>query len=97
MGHQRLGKLPTHRYLPDIVRYLVKGGTPTAHLVEQITEVGRDALKRALKDPVFVEALWLLIRLPQAAASRDFGAALAENGMGAQRPTSVAELDRPRA
>ncbi len=92
MGHQRLGKLPTHRYLPDIVRYLVKGGTPTAHLVEQITEVGRDALKRALKDPVFVEALWLLIRLPQAAASKDFGAALAEIGMGAHRPTSVAEL-----
>lgn len=92
MGHQRLGKLPTHRYLPDIVRYLVTGGTPTAHLVEQITEVGRDALKRALKDPVFVEALWLLIRLPQAAASRDFGAALAEIGMGALRPTSVAEL-----
>ena len=83
MGHQRLGKLPTHRYLPDIVRYLVKGGTPTAPLVEQITEVGRDALKRALKDPVFVEALWLLIRLPQAAASRDFVAALTEIGMGA--------------
>jgi hypothetical protein len=34
MGHQRLGKLPTHRYLPDIVRYLVTGGAPTAPLVE---------------------------------------------------------------
>ena len=92
MGHQRLGKLPTHRFLPDIVRYLVTGGTPTAPLVEQITEVGRDALKRALKDPVFVEALWLLIRLPKTAASQDFGTALAEIDMGAQRPTSVAEL-----
>ena len=79
MGHQRLGKLPTHRYLPDIVRYLVTGGAPTAPLVEQVTEVSRDALKHALRDPVFVEALWLLIRLPQAAASRDFGAALAVN------------------
>lgn len=49
MGHQRLGKLPTHRYLPDIVRYLVTGGTPTAHLVEQITEVGRDALMDLLR------------------------------------------------
>ncbi|GAA0283500.1 hypothetical protein [Rhodovulum strictum] len=57
MGRQRLGKLPTHRYLPDIVRYLVTGGTPTAHLVDQITEVGRDALERALKDPVFMETL----------------------------------------
>ena len=92
MGHQRLGKLPTHRYLPDIVRYLVTGGAPTAPLVEQVTEVSRDALKRALRDPVFVEALWLLIRLPQAAASKDFGAALADLGMGARPPTSVTEL-----
>ena len=40
-----------------------------------MTEVSRHALKRALRDPVFVEALWLLIRLPQAAASKGFGAA----------------------
>lgn len=92
MGHQRLGKLPTHRYLPDIVKYLVSGGTPTANLVEQVTEVGRDALKRALKDPVFIEALWLLIRLPQAAASKDFSTALADIGMGAHAPASVPEL-----
>ena len=57
MGHQRLGKLPAHRLLPEIVRYLVTGGTPTADLVDQVTEVGRDALKLALKDPVFIEAL----------------------------------------
>lgn len=72
MGHQRLGKLPAHRLLPEIVRYLVTGGTPTADLVDQVTEVGRDALKLALKDPVFIEALWLLLRIPQAAASDDF-------------------------
>ena len=92
MGHQRLGKLPTHRYLPDIVRYLVTGGSPTEILVDQVTEVGRDAMKRALKDPVFVEALWLLIKLPQAAASKDFGPALLDIGMGMQPPGSVAEL-----
>lgn len=92
MGHQRLGKLPTHRYLPDIVRYLVSGGTPTGILVDQVTAVGQDALKRALKDPVFVEALWLLIKLPQAAASKDFGAALRDIGMGMKPPGSAAEL-----
>lgn len=32
MGHQRLGKLPAHRLLPEIVRYLVAGGTPTEDL-----------------------------------------------------------------
>mgnify|MGYP001545961500 CR=1 FL=1 len=61
MGHQRLGKMPAHRLLPEIVRYLVAGGTPTEDLVDQVTEVGRDALKRALKDAVFIEALWLAL------------------------------------
>lgn len=81
MGHQRLGKLPASRRLPEIVRYLVTGGTPTADLVDQVTEVGREALKSALKDPVFIEALWLLVRMPQAAARKDFVTALAEIGI----------------
>jgi hypothetical protein len=71
MGHQRLGELPAHRLLPEIVRYLVEGGTPTADLVDQVTQVGQDALKRGLKDPVFVEALWFLIWIPQAAGTAD--------------------------
>lgn len=81
MGHQRLGKLSAHRLLPEIVRYLVPGGTPTEDLVDQVTEVGRDALKLALKDPVFIEALWLLVRVLQATASKDFPARLRELAM----------------
>ena len=45
MGHQRLGKLPAHRLLPEIIRYLVAGGTPNQELVDQVTEICRDALK----------------------------------------------------
>ncbi len=70
MGHQRLGRLPALRLLPQIVRYLVTGGTPTGDLIDGVTDVGQQALERALRDPVFIEALWLLIRLPQAAAAR---------------------------
>jgi len=81
MGHQRLGTLPAHRLLPEIVRYLVTGGTPTEDLVDQVTDVSRDALKLAVNDPVFIEALWLLVRVPQAAASKNFQAALAELGV----------------
>ena len=92
MGHQRLGKLPAHRLLPEIVRYLVTGGTPTEDLVDQVTEVGRDALKLALKDPVFIEALWLLVRVPQAAASKDFPARLRELGMAGVPPTSLSDV-----
>jgi len=72
MGHQRLGRLPAHRLLPDIVRYLVAGGTPTEDLVQQITEIGQDSLAHGLKEPVFIHAIWLLVRIPQAMASPDF-------------------------
>jgi hypothetical protein len=92
MGHQRLGKLPAHRLLPEIVRYLVTGGTPTEDLVDQVTEVGRDALKLALKDPVFIEALWLLVRMPQAAASEDFPISFEYLGMEGTAPTSLSDV-----
>lgn len=92
MGHQRLGKLPAYRLLPDIVKFLVDGGTPTDDLVDQVTEVGRDALKLALKDDVFIEALWLLVRMPQAVASDDFPASLGELGMADMAPTSQSNV-----
>lgn len=92
MGHQRLGKLPAYRLLPDIIRFLLDGGSPTEEVVDQITEFGREALNFALKDDVFIEALWLLIRLPQAAASKDPTAALAELGIKGSALTSVADI-----
>ncbi len=92
MGHQRLGKLPAHRLLPEIVKYLVTGGTLTEDLVDHVTGVGRDALKLALKDPVFIEALWLLIRMPQAAASKDFPISLEDLGIAGMAPTSMPDV-----
>ena len=91
MGHQRLDKLSNHRHLPDSFRYLVTGGAPTAPLVEQVTVLSRGALKHALRDPVFAEALWLLITLLQADASKDFPVAQAYMNMGAQRQASMAK------
>ena len=92
MGHQRLGKLPAYRHLPEIIRYLVDGGTPTEEIVDQITKFGQEALSFALKDDVFIEALWLLIRLPQAAASKDPVVALAELGIKGSQLSSIAEI-----
>ncbi len=71
MGHQRLGKLPAHRLLPEIIKFLVSGGTPTDDLVDQVTDFGKDALQETLKDPVFIRALWLLVRIPQAMAAEN--------------------------
>jgi hypothetical protein len=92
MGHQRLGKLPAHRLLPEIIRYLVAGGTPTKDLVDQVTEICRDALKLALKDPVFIEALWLLVRIPQAAGSGDFLNGLRELGLPVATSPSLSDM-----
>jgi hypothetical protein len=92
MGHQRLGRLPAHRLLPEIVRYLLDGGTPSVDLVDQVTEVGRDALERAVRDPVFIEALWLLVRMPQAASSSSLGDGLAEIGIKGGQPESLSGL-----
>lgn len=92
MGHQRLGKMPAYRLLPEIIRYIVDGGTPTEAVADQITEFGREALQFALKDDVFIEALWLLIRLPQAAAAKDPPTALGEIGIDGATPSSVSEI-----
>ena len=92
MGHQRLGKLPAYRLLPEIIRYLVDGGMPTEDIVDQITKFGQEALQFALKDAVFIQALWLLIRLPQAAASKDPVAALAELGIRGSPFSSINDI-----
>ena len=92
MGHQRLGRLPASRLLPEIVRYLVEGGTPTADLVEQITEFGRDTLKHAIADPGFIEALWLLIRFPQAVADRTYPESLRVLGMPERATRSLSDI-----
>ena len=92
MGHQRLGKLPAHRLLPEIVRYLLDGGAPSGDLVDQVTEVGRDALQRAVKDPVFVEALWLLVRMPQVAFTTSLADGLSSLGLQGSRTLTLPDL-----
>jgi hypothetical protein len=92
MGHQLLGKLPAHSSLPEIIRFLVTGGTPTDDLVDQITDFGKDALKEALKDPVFIRALWLLVRIPQAMAAEDSVPALQSIGLDGGEYASVADI-----
>lgn len=92
MGHQSFGKLPAHRLLPEIVRYLVEGGTPTDDLVDEVTDFGHKALELALNDPVFIHALWLLIRVPQAAGSGDFLSALRALGLSVDTNPSMPDL-----
>jgi hypothetical protein len=92
MGHQRLGKLPARRNLPAIVKYLIDGGKDSKFLVDEITKYASNALKLAVKDPVFVEALWLLIRLPQAAAEENPIQSLSKLGFDFSAITSSSDV-----
>jgi len=92
MGHQRLGKLPAYSSLPEIIKFLVDGGTPTADLVEHITDLSKNALKDAINDPVFIKAFWLLLRIPQAMAQEDAAVALKEIGLEGGGYATVADV-----
>jgi hypothetical protein len=81
MGHQRLGRLPATRNLPEIISLLLEGSDATDVLVDEVTRFCGQALLRALHDPAFIEALWLFVSVPQAAAAEDFRVALAELGL----------------
>lgn len=91
MGHVRLGKLPTSRKWRDVVAYLVAGDVDVTGLANAIFKAAEKAMKRAANDPAFVEVCWLLIKIPQAAKSGDFAAALAE--IGIEAPSAPSLLD----
>ncbi len=91
MGHVRLGKLPTSRKWKDVVAFLTAGDVDVSALANAIFKAAETALKRATQDPAFVEVCWLLIKIPQAAKSEDFAAALKE--LGIEAPSGPSLLD----
>jgi len=91
MGHVRLGKLPTSKKWKDVVAYLAGGDVDVSGLADAIFKAADKALKQASKDPAFVEVCWHLIKIPQAAKSADFAAALKE--LGIQVPATPSLLD----
>lgn len=91
MGHVRLGKLPASQKWKDIVAYLAAGDVDVGHLANAIYKATEKALKRAATDAAFVEVCWLLIKIPQAAKSADFAAALKE--IGIEGPPAPSLLD----
>lgn len=81
MGHQRLGSLPASKKLPEIIHLLVDGTASTTELVDAITKATEAALSRAIKDQAFVEALWLLMKIPRAAQAGNISDALRAIGV----------------
>lgn len=92
MGHIRLGKLPATRRWREVVAFLTEGEVDVADLADAVARASDKSLKQAIRDPAFVEALWLLIKIPQAAKSGNFAAALTQIGITVPVNPSIADL-----
>lgn len=75
MGHIHLGVLPRSKKWRDVV-VLLEGDTATDSVIAASARAAERDLLDAARDPVFVEAVRLLLSIPLAARSADFGDAL---------------------
>ena len=80
MGHTTLGVLPKTRYWTDVVDLLAHGAA-TKDIVAASARAAERDLLGASSDPVFVETVRLLLEIPAAARSTDFGDALRVIGL----------------
>jgi hypothetical protein len=93
VGHVRLGKLPATRKWRDIVALLGDDHPSIPHLAYAVEDAADRSFPAALNDPGFIEALWLMLKIPQAATSRAFSNALAKLGIKISgEPTLAAML-----
>lgn len=75
MGHNTLGILPGTRRWREVVD-LIDRGAATASVVSASAAAAEKSLLGAANDPVLVEAVRLMLAIPLAARSPDFGDAL---------------------
>lgn len=101
MGHIHLGTLPRTQLWKDVVS-LLDGHAATEDVAAASAHAAEAALLKASSDPVFVEAVRLLVTIPNAARQDDFGDALRKLELQIGRSPSlmdvvaaaVARLDR---
>lgn len=75
MGHIHLGTLPKTKKWTDVVAEL-SAGAPDRTVVASSARAAERDLLGAANDPVFVEAVRILLSVPLAARGKDFGLAL---------------------
>lgn len=80
MGHNLLVVLPRSRYWQDVVG-LLGSDAAGSEVVAASARAAENDMLRAAHDPVFVEAVRLLLSIPLAARSDDFGRALRDTGL----------------
>jgi hypothetical protein len=92
MGHVRLGKPPASKKWREIVGYLAEADVSVAELADAVAAASEKSLARATKDPAFIEALWLLLKVPHAAKAEQFAEALRELGVSVPNDPSVTDV-----
>ena len=81
MGHHRLGRLPASKKWKEIVCYLAEADVEVGQMADATAVAAEDSLALWEKDPAFIEALWLLVKIPQAAREKEFAKALRRLGL----------------
>ncbi len=92
MGHIRLGGMPTTRKWREVVALLNDNQHSIADLARAVEGAADLSLRQAVKDPGFIEALWLMLKLPAAAKSASFEAELARLGIAVPPDPTVTDL-----
>ncbi len=91
MGHVRTGPLPATRKWQQVVR-LIAGGAGASQMATAVTAAAEQGLKAAADDPGVVEAVWLLVRIPLAARTDQFGLRLRRCGVDVPDEPGVFDL-----
>src|SRR5947208_2042891 len=80
MGHVKYGPPPATRAWKEVVD-LIAGGAAAGQVATAVTHAACEGLRAAPNDPGVIESYWLLIRIPLAARTKEFGANLRRCGM----------------
>ena len=91
MGHIHLGVLPQSRKWRDVVS-LLSGGAADAEVLAATAIAAERDLEQASNDPVFVEAVRLLLLVPYAARSEKFAEALRKLGLDVGAEPDVLDI-----
>lgn len=92
MGHVRLGNPPTTRKWREVVDLLNAGDVLVPDIADAVERACDRSLADAVKDPAFVEALWLFLKIPQAACSEDFAGELRKLRLAVPDSPTVTDL-----
>ena len=92
MGHVGLGKPPATRKWQEVVALLDESDPRVADIARAVERSSDRSLSQAVNDPAFVEALWLLLKIPLAAKEPDFGAAMRDIGLRVPSEPTITDV-----